>query len=146
MPRFTALVYEADDATALDRTLNCLSVASDILVLLNGNHETEKVAHKHSARVREHIPGVTVGAYTMDGFYPWTLVIRAGDELGPESLLALQEWRQLKEDSSALYRLQGDSPYLPVLVNRDRVNWIGDSPSVPNDAPLLLPLHRQRAA
>src|SRR6516165_4795217 len=100
MPKFTALVYDTNDVDALARTLNCLSPASDILVLDEGQREIEKMARKHGARTRNRIPGVTVGAYVMDGFYPWTLVMRAGDELTQESSLALSDWRKVKEDNN----------------------------------------------
>ncbi|HUO60921.1 MAG TPA: hypothetical protein VMU24_09660 [Candidatus Acidoferrales bacterium] len=146
MPKFTALVYDTDDVAALERTMNCLSLASDILVLLNGSHQLEKVAHRHGARTRNRIPGVTLGAYATEGFYPWTLVMHAGDELTPESLLALHDWRKVKEDNAEIYRLQNSSSHPLVLVNRARVNWIGKDPPIPKDAPTLLPQDKQRAA
>ena len=139
MPKFTALVHGGDDPEALERTLDTLTNASDILVLHDGKSAVEKVAHKHGARTRNRIPGVTLGAYAMEGFYPWTLVVSAGDELTPESVLALHNWRKIKQDDGDVYRLQKDSPHPLALINRARVNWIGEEPPVPDDAPTQLP-------
>lgn len=146
MPKFTALVRGGDNPEALERTLTTLSPASDILVLHDGKRDIEKVAHKHGARTRNRIPGVTLGAYAMEGFYPWTLIVRAGDELSSESLLALIDWRKVKKDDSELYCLQRNSPHPLAFVNRTRVNWIGEDPPVPEDAPELVPHTRERAA
>jgi hypothetical protein len=50
-------------------------------------------------------------------------------------LLALEERRKLKKDDSELYFLQKDSPHLLPLVNRSRVNWIGEEPPIPETHP-----------
>ena len=148
MPKFTALVRGGEDPEALERTLASLKSASDILVLHDGKTAVEKIAHRHGARTRNRIPGVTLGAYAMEGFYPWTLVVKAGDEVSPESELALQDWRKVKQDDNEFYCLQKDTPHPLVLVNRARVNWIGEDPPVPEDAPTQLPsiVSERRAA
>jgi hypothetical protein len=139
MPKFTALVRGGENPEALERTLATLKPASDILVLHDGKSTVEKMAHKHGARTRNRIPGVTLGAYAMEGFYPWTLVLSAGDELTAASILQLHDWRKIKQDNSEFYSLQKDSPHPLALVNRARVNWIGEDPPVPEDAPTQLP-------
>jgi hypothetical protein len=146
MPKFTALVRGGDDPEMLERTLATLTPASDILVLHDGKREAEKVAHKHGARSRNRIPGVTLAAYATEGFYPWTLVVNAGDELNSETLLALQDWRRLKKDDSEIYCLQKESSHPLPLLNRARVTWIGEEPPLPNDAPTSLPRPEERVA
>jgi hypothetical protein len=147
MPKFTVIVHaSAEDVPCLERTLQSADIASDIL-LINGEHDPEikKIGRRFLARERTGVPGVTAGAYLMDAFHHWILVIRPGEELSEELRKNLDEWRHQKKDDSCGYRLliveqNGDKahPLAPELrlVNRQQVNWIGELP--PNmEAPTL---------
>ncbi len=147
MPKFSALVYaRPEDASCLDRTLESLKVANDIL-LINADRDPEikRIARHHHARYKNGIPGVTPGAYLMDAFHHWILVIRPLEALSNELIRSLDDWKKRKKDESRAYafavqcqsghRWHMQSPELR-LVNRRLVNWIGELPHNGN-APVL---------
>jgi hypothetical protein len=147
MPKFTAIVHAcSEDVPFLERTLQSLDVASDIL-LINEERDSEikAIGRRHLVREKNGVQGVTAGAYLMDAFHPWILVIRPGEELSDELRRNLDEWRRNKKDESNGYRPlvveQNGSKAHPLapelrLVNRRQVNWIGEIP--PNmEAPTL---------
>jgi hypothetical protein len=147
MPKFTAIVHAcAEDLPGLERTLRSADIASDILLINEEkNPEIKKIGRRFLVRERTGVPGVTAGAYLMDAFHHWILVIRPGEELSEELRKNLDEWRHQKEDESCGYRLlvveqNGEKahPLAPELrlVNRHQVNWIGEMP--PNmEAPTI---------
>jgi hypothetical protein len=105
----------------------------------------KRLARRFWARERSGVPGVTAGAYLMDAFHHWILVLRPGEELSEELQKSLKEWKSKKKDDSSGYRLliaeqngQKVHPLAPELrlVNRRQINWTGELP--PNmEAPLL---------
>jgi hypothetical protein len=147
MPKFTVIVHTcAEDAPFLAQTLQSADVANDIL-LINEERDPEikRIGRQFLVRERDGVPGVTAGAYLMDAFHHWILVLRPGEELSEELRRNLDEWRRRKKDESCGYRLlvveqNGDKthPLTPELrlVNRQQVNWIGELP--PNmEAPTI---------
>ena len=147
MPKFTAIIHACgDDVPALETTLRSADVASDIL-LINEEHnpEIKKIGRRFWARERNGVPGVTAGAYLMDAFHHWILVLCPGEELSEELRNNLKEWRGNKKDNSQGYRIMlaeanGERlhPLAPELrlVNRNHINWTGELP--PNmEAPLI---------
>jgi len=148
MPKFTALVHACqEDAPRLEVTLRSLDVANDIL-LINEEHDPEikKIGRRFGARERNGVAGVTAGAYLMDAFHHWILVVRPGEELSEELRHSLDEWRRNnKKDDSYGYKVmiaeQNGAKAHPLapelrLVNRRQINWIGELP--PNmDGPSL---------
>jgi hypothetical protein len=147
MPTFSALVFaRRQDAVHLDRALKSLKVANDIL-LINGDRDPQihQIGRRHHARSRDGIPGVTPGAYLMDAFHRWILVLRPFEALSNNLIRSLQDWKNRKEDESRGYSFgvlqQGGRAWHPLapelrLVNRDYVNWVGELPPG-GDAPLL---------
>ena len=147
MPKFTALVYtRAEDEPYLQRALESLRVANDVL-LINGDRtpEIRSMARHYSARERIGVPGVTPGAYLMDAFHHWILVLRPFEELSNDLIRSLQEWKRRKKDETHGYLLgvlqQNGNGWNPVsqelrLVNRHHVNWMGELPPKMN-APVL---------
>lgn len=147
MPKFTTIIHACPaDVPQLAVTLQSADVSSDIL-LINQEHspEVKAVARRFWVRERSGVPGVTAGAYLMDAFHHWILVLRPGEELSEELQKNLKEWRSTKKDDSHGYRLMlaeqnghKAHPLTPELrlVNRHHINWTGELP--PNmDAPLL---------
>lgn len=147
MPKFTALVFaQKGDAPHLDRALESLKVANDLLLInAEGDPEIKQIGRRHHARQKSGIPGVTPGAYGMDGFHHWTLVLRPSEALSRDLIRSLGEWKKRKKDDSrgyafALLRQNGtrwhaEDPELR-LVNRHMINWIGELPDN-QSAPIL---------
>jgi hypothetical protein len=147
MPKFTAFVFaHEDDTVHLDRALESLKVANDVL-LINADRspEIKRIGRKHHAREKNGIPGVTPGAYAMDAFHQWVLVLRPFEALSNELIRSLQEWRKRKKDESQGYcfgvleqeghKWRNRVPEFR-LANRKYVNWIGELPENGN-APVL---------
>jgi hypothetical protein len=139
MPKFTALIFaRLEDSAYLDRALESLKVANDrLLIDADRNPEIKKIARRHHARHKNGIPGVTPGAYLMDAFHHWILVLRPFEALSNDLIRALEEWKKRKKDESPGYgfpilRQEGhrwcaDDPELR-LVNRRLINWMGELP------------------
>ncbi len=146
MPKFSALVYVSTNPGVLHRALESLTIADDVLVI---NAELDptirKIALEHGARIKKGIPGVTPGAYLMDAFYPWLLVIRPFESLDADLMRSIEEWSRKKRDDNPGYAFEvleqhnggwNARPPELRLVNKKQINWIGDLP--PNaTAPLL---------
>jgi len=82
--------------------------------------------------VKTRIPGVSAGAYAMDSFYDWVLVLRPGEWLSSQTVDGLRRWREQKKDTETGYELpvhsaQGSTRALR-LVNRQQMNWTGELP------------------
>ncbi|HET7871863.1 MAG TPA: hypothetical protein VFL42_05085 [Terriglobales bacterium] len=147
MPKFTALVYaRKEDALYLDRALESLKVANDrLLINADVDPEIKRIARRHHARQKFGIPGVTPGAYEMDGYHHWILVLRPSEALSNDLIRSLEQWKKGKKDESrgyafALLRQNGtrwlaEDPELR-LVNRHLINWIGELPEN-QSAPVL---------
>ncbi len=147
MPKFTALVFaRKEDAPHLDRALESLKIANDRLVInADRDPEIKQIGRRHHARQKTGIPGVTPGAYLMDAFHHWILVLRPFEALSNDLIRSLEEWRKRTKDESRGYafallrqsgtRWQAEDPELR-LVNRRLVNWIGELPDN-QGAPIL---------
>ena len=134
MPQFTVFVH-AFGTVGLARTLRAARIASDILVIHDGDPGVERLCLRYGARDKTQIPGVTLGAYAMDAFHPWLLLLHSGEELSDEVQQALAEWQRRKRDDTAGYliRTNDDGPQLR-FINRSMVNWIGEDPPIPTQA------------
>lgn len=142
------MVYVGNDnAAVLERTLASLDTASDLLVIDDtGKEDTLRLTHRYRGRVKKAIPGVTPGAFAMDSFYPWILVLQPGEALNDDLRRSLEEWKKRKCDDNSGYTLgimqendgkwQTRAPQLR-LVNRRQINWTGELP--PNASAPMLP-------
>lgn len=153
MPTFTALVFaKQEDSAHLDRALESLKIANDrLLINADGDPEIKRIGRRHHVRHKNGIPGVTPGAYAMDAFHHWILVLRPDEALSNDLIRSLQEWRKCKKDNAhgysfAVLQQNGHAwhPRHPELrlVNRHFVNWIGELPHNGNAAILPGPLLR----
>ena len=135
VPKFTAFIH-APTIEGLAQTLRSARIASDILVIHNGDPAVQRLCLRSRARSKAQIPGVTPGAYAMDTFYNWLLLLKPGEELSEETLRALAEWRRRRQDNCAGYLIRSEESGRPQLrfVNRAMVNWIGEFPPVPTHA------------
>jgi hypothetical protein len=147
MPKLSAIVYAHDaERDHLDKTLESLRVCDDILLInADGSDAVNKLSRRFKARVKNGIPGVTPGAYLMDTYRDWILVLRPGEAIDEELGASLTTWRRQKRDDNAGYRFavreerdgvfRQRGPELR-LVNRKKINWTGELP--PNaEAPTL---------
>jgi len=140
MAKITALIHAHNgDASYLDRALSSLRVCDQVLVVNHGSvKQVEEVARQHGATVLEGIPGVSPGAYLVNAQHDWLLCLRPSEALSQPLTAALQQWKdtddheQAKAFSVALQEQteNGWSPRPPEarLVNRTKVNWIGEIP------------------
>ena len=152
MPKFSAIVYAtSDDEHNLEKTLESLNVAQDVLLInADGVDNIRKLGRRFHARIKQGIPGVTPGAYLMDTYHPWILVLRPAEAVSDELRQSLERWRHRKRDENPGYRLavleNNDGNWIERnpelrLVNRRKINWTGelppnaDAPSIPG--PLL---------
>lgn len=135
VPKFTVFIH-ASGIHGLARTLRAARIAADILVVHDGDAAVQRLCLRYGARDKIQIPGVTPGAYAMDAFHNWLLLLRPGEELGEETLQALAEWRRKPDDDCAGYLIRAGDGSHPQLrfVNRAMVNWIGELPPVPTHA------------
>jgi hypothetical protein len=147
MPKFSAIVYaESTDWDCLSRTLESLQICSDILLInADCDDQIRAMGRENRARIKIGIPGVTPGAYLMDAFNDWILVLRPGEAVSKELRASLKDWQRVKHDDNPGFRFvvlehkDGNwrqcSPELR-LVNRKKINWTGELP--PNtEAPTL---------
>ncbi len=134
MPKFTVFI-PAFDIEGLQKTLRTARIAPDILVIHNGDANVEHLCMRYRARCKTQIPGVTLGAYAMDAFHNWLLLLLPGEELSTETMNFLSEWRRRRKDECAGYLIR-DADGHPQLrfINRAKFNWIGEFPPVPTDA------------
>lgn len=135
MPKFTAFIHAAD-SKGLAETLSSATLASEVLVIHDEDPVIEHLCLRHGARSKIQVPGVTPGAYAMDAYYDWLLLLHPGDEFSEETQDALEQWKQRREDNCAGYLIRCAEAGPPELrfVNRAMVNWIGESPPIPTNA------------
>lgn len=132
VPKFTALIH-ASSAQGLPQTLRSARVASETLVVHPADPAIERLCLRYGARDTLNVPGVTPGAYAMDAFHDWLLLLQPGEELSGDALAALERWRRQRHDDSAGYLLRctvGCEPQFR-LINRIRVRWFGERPPTP---------------
>ncbi len=134
------------------QTLRTARVAPDILVIHDGEPGVERMCLRYRARSKVQIPGVTPGAYAMDAFHNWLLLMVPGETLSVDTFAALEKWRHRKQDECAGYLIRCGDDGRPELrfVNRAMVNWIGEIPPVPTQAGIfpgaILQTKAERAA
>ncbi len=149
MAKITALLHAHNgDARHLGRSLASLRVCDQVLVI---NHdcakEVQEIALQHGAVALEAIPGVSPGAYLVNAKHHWLLCLRPSEELSEPLAAALQHWKDTDDHDDAKafsVSLQeetetGWSPRPPEtrLLNRKKINWIGEIPPTDPHAPHL---------
>lgn len=138
MPKITALVHASGDTTFLPKTLESLKPCDELIVIdASGAGETERVARDFGATVKKAIPGVTPGAYIMDGRNDWILVLQQNEELDNKLMESLQNWKEGEHEEPGfafeVCEKRGDDSWCKHvaemrLVNRRKINWTGDLP------------------
>ncbi len=139
MPKISALLYTHNDALRLGRILDSLRPCDEVLVIDEcSDDDTEKVAREHGATFKTAIPGVTTGAYAMDAAHDWILCLRCNEALSDDLEASLIEWKESEpEETLACYSVPiraengagwKNQPPEVRLVNRKRMNWVGDMP------------------
>ena len=139
MPKITALLHTHNDALRLGRALDSLRPCDEVLVIDDDSEDdTEKIAREHGAHLKQAIPGVTPGAYAMDALHDWVLCLRPNESLSDDLEAALFEWKEKEVDGIACFSVPirqengaGWQKFPPEvrLVNRTRMNWVGEMPS-----------------
>lgn len=148
MPKLSVLIHTHNDAEHLPRVLESLKCCSDILVVdESSDDDTQRIARKHGARVKKAIPGVTPGAYALDTYNDWVLVVRPSEVLSERLAHSLEEWMQGKksdEQSGYSFAVQERQGAEAVergtemrMVNRRKINWTGELPPNSSVAPQL---------
>lgn len=135
VPKFTALIH-APGVHGLAQTLRSARVASETLVVHPPDGAVERFCMRYGARDTIDVPGVTSGAYAMDAFHDWLLLLHPGEELNDDLLIALAKWRRQRCDESTGYLIRSGEDFSPQfrLVNRAKVQWVGDQPPTPAHA------------
>ena len=148
MPKITALVHADDeDVPRLARTLDSLRSCDDLLIVDHSDgDDIRKIAQKHGGRVRKGIPGVEPGAYQIDAFHPWVLVIHATEAVNEALEAALFEWKEgdheysrgfacaIREESGEGWR---ELPAELRLINRTCIHWMSEIPPPEPGMPVL---------
>lgn len=147
MPKFSAIIYaHAADRDMLRKTLGSLQVSDEILLIdADDDVEIKKIGRQFKARIKIGIPGVTPGAYEMDTYRDWILVLRPGEAIDEQLCESLTSWRRQKHDDNPGFRFSVQEEHDGALVrrppelrlvNRRKMNWTGELP--PNtDSPSL---------
>lgn len=154
MPKISAIVYAlSSDREHLGKTLDSLQPAADDILLINADasDDIKEIGRRFKARVKNGIPGVTPGAYLMDTYHPWIIVLRPGEALSDELSLSIRNWRRQRHDENTGYRFDvleqseggwsKSSPELR-LVNRKQINWTGELPPNAEASTMTGPLLR----
>jgi len=117
----------------LAQTLRSSRVASETLVIHPSDSAIERLCMRCGARESIHVPGVSSSAYAMDAFHDWLLLLGSGEELSDDLLDALSKWRGQSRDESAGYLIRSGDDHSPQfrLVNRTKVQWVGEQPTLP---------------
>ena len=150
MPKFTALVHVEQLTKEAEETLRSAALANDLLVVLDAAEKPMKhLVRKLGGRVKTTIPGVSPGAYAMDGFHDWVLVLRPGEVLEADTVETLKSWKKQKDDNEPGHRVRivknGNPAETLRLINRLKINWTGELPPDSTVVPTLR-LTSQRAA
>ena len=142
MPKFTVLVHVEEASKALERTLESAALANDLLVILDAADKPLKhLVRKAKGRVKTTIPGVSPGAYAMDGYHDWVLVLRPGEVLDDRTAEILRDWKKQKHDDQPGHRVRIIRNGTPVetlrLINRLKINWTGELPPESTVIPVI---------
>jgi len=148
MPKFTALLRTHNDALRLGRALQSLRPCDEVLIIDDASDDgTADVAREYGAIFKSAIFGVSPGAYAMDSTHEWIFCLRPNESLSDDLEAALLAWKeQQPEESVACYRVpireengngwQNRPPEVR-LINRNRINWIGEMPPNQSDCAVL---------
>lgn len=139
MPKLSVLIHADTYSAELQSTIEHVAFANDIMIVADepAYEEIQKCARKLRVRVKKAIPGVTPGAYAMDTFYEWILVLRPGERLSDDIVESLKTWiKASKRDEEVAYqvRLLHGCPNELRLVNRKQMNWMGELPPSASNA------------
>jgi glycosyltransferase involved in cell wall biosynthesis len=147
MPKITALVHAQNHPGSLERTLGSLRLCDELIVVVDSSDddELEKTARGLGATVRKAISGVTPGAYAMDSRNDWILVLQPNEELDETLRQNLSDWQQADHEESGyafqVCEVTGDKRCNHLaemrLVNKKKINWVGDLPPNNTMAPKL---------
>lgn len=143
MPKFTALVHVEQASPELEETLRSASLANDVLVIVDSEDDKplKHMVRKTKGRLKKTIPGVSPGAYAMDSYHDWVLVLRPGEVLDESTSEMLKDWKKQKHDDEAGHRVRlkrtGGSVETLRLVNRLKINWTGELPPESTVVPLM---------
>jgi hypothetical protein len=146
VPKITGLVHAEKRSGSLERTLQSLRLCDETIVIVDSdNDELEKTARDFGATVRKAITGVTPGAFAMDSRNDWVLVLQPNEELDDTLCQNLKDWQQADhEDSGFAFQVCEVSAdkrcnHLAEmrLVNKNKINWVGDLPPNNTMAPKL---------
>ena len=140
MPKITAILHTHNDAQRIGRALDSVRAADEVIVIDHGStDDTDKVARKHGATVKNGVPGVTPGAYAIDARHDWILCLLPNESLSDALEAALLEWKQVDHEEDATgysvpVREETDGvwqtrPAETRLVNRTLVNWSEELPA-----------------
>jgi hypothetical protein len=152
MPKFTVLVHVEEASQALEDTLKSASLANDLLVVLDSEDKPVKhMVRKAGGRVKTTVPGVSPGAYAMDSYFDWVLVLRPGEVLEDRTCEILKDWRKQKRDDQPGHRVRilrkdGKTMETLRLVNRLKINWTGELPPDSTTIPLIGTESQEQAA
>lgn len=142
MPKLSALVHVEEGSHGAEETLRSICVADDVLVILdpreNDKEMRKAIRHCHG-RVKRTVPGVSSGAYAMDAFHNWVLILRPGETLTESAEQQIGEWKKKqKKDETSGYRVRirrdGREEEHFRLVNRLLINWTGELPPEQQEA------------
>jgi hypothetical protein len=150
MPKFTALVHIDEASKKAEDTLRSVAIANDLLVILDPDDKPlRRLVRKVRGRIKTTIPGVSPGAYAMDSYHDWVLVLRPGEVLDEQCAEALKDWKKQKEDDEPGHRvriLRNGNPVETLrLVNRLKINWTGELPPESKVIPLMTAPIKQAA-
>src|SRR4051794_7013717 len=80
MPKFSALIHVDDASTEFEQALKSAAIVNDVLVVADeADKPVKHMVRKAKGRVKTTIPGVSPGAYAMDSYHDWVLVLRPGE-------------------------------------------------------------------
>lgn len=134
------------DAPHLERTLKSLKLCDEIIVVDGCNPDEDKKTRLFGVVVKKAIPGVTLGAYIVDSRNDWILVLRPNEELDERLVESLKAWKAGDhEESGFAFEVSektaddGWCKHLAEmrLVNRRKINWVGELPPNNTMAPKL---------
>jgi glycosyltransferase involved in cell wall biosynthesis len=165
MAKITALIHTHNDAERIGRTLDSLRACDEALVIDHASTDnTVKLAREHGATVKQGVPGVNPGVYSIDARHDWVLCLLPSESVSEGLEASLFEWKQRRDEpfgedkkeedapsqcSVAMdVREEGDGGWKELgphtrLVNRRHINWSGH---LPHDDPKaeVLPGHLLR--
>ncbi len=159
MPKITALIHTHNDAARIGRALDSLRACDEVLVVDHAStDDTVHVARRHGAIVKEGIPGVNPGVYTIDARHDWIFCLLPTEAMAESLEASLFEWKEQQHESSDQAEKDKEAAFsggfavtiraetaegwrkLPPqvrLANRKKINWPGRLPPNTDNATVL---------